>query len=212
MVMDDDDRLLWERARAGDAAAFGDLYARHARPVYTFCYWRTGDAALAEDLSAAVFLEVWAARGRTELTEASLLPWLLGVAHNLVRNQWRSNRRRRAALARLPPLRDSPDHVEDVAARVDAQRRLAAVRRACERLPARELEVLQLCAWMGLSPPDAATALGIPVGTVHSRLSRARARLRGEIGEDGAREAAGRRGHEPDDGAAPSRPALGGTR
>ncbi|MEV0560910.1 sigma factor [Dactylosporangium sp. NPDC050588] len=107
--MDDDDRLLWDRARAGDAAAFGDLYTRQARQVYTFCFWRTGDAALAEDLSAAVFLEVWAARGRTELTEASLLPWLLGVAHNLVRNQWRSNRRRRAALARLPPLRDSPD-------------------------------------------------------------------------------------------------------
>ncbi|WP_433087596.1 RNA polymerase sigma factor [Dactylosporangium sp. CA-052675] len=206
--MDDDDRVLWDRARAGDAAAFGDLYARHARAVYTFCSWRTGDPALAEDLSAAVFLEVWAARGRTALTEASLLPWLLGVARNLVRNQWRANRRRRAALARLPPLRDSPDHGEDSAARVDAQRRLAAVRRACERLPERELEVLQLCAWLGLSPAQAATALGVPVGTVHSRLSRARARLRTTIDDD-AREAAGRRGHEPGDGTVPSRPALG---
>ena len=210
--MDDDDRQLWDRARAGDAAAFGALYERHASAVYNFCFWRTSDAALAEDLSAAVFLEVWASRGRIELTEATLLPWLLGVAHNLVRNQWRSARRRRAALARLPPLRDSPDPVDEVAARVDAQSRMRAVRAACERLPKRELEVLEMCVWMGLSPAEAAAALRIPVGTVHSRLHRARARLRRSLGDELGEtfgEAPAPRGHESGDGVAPSRPALG---
>jgi RNA polymerase sigma factor (sigma-70 family) len=218
LLMDDDDRHLWDRARAGDAAAFGALYERHASAVYKFCFWRTSDAALAEDLSAAVFLEVWAARGRTELTEPTLLPWLLGVAHNLVRNQWRSARRLRAALARLPALRDgdgvgggvgvgvgvSPDPVDEVAARVDAQARMRAVRAACERLPKREQEVLERCVWMELSPAEAAAALRIPVGTVHSRLHRARARLRRTLGE-----APVSGGHQPDDGVAPSRPALG---
>ncbi|GAA0720500.1 RNA polymerase sigma factor [Dactylosporangium roseum] len=201
--MDDNDQQLWSRARAGDASAFGTLYERHARAVYAFCFWRTSDAALAEDLSAAVFLQVWASRGRTELTEPSLLPWLLGVAHNLVRNQWRSARRRRAALARLPPLRDSPDPVDEIADRIDAQRNMQAVRAALERLPRRERDVLEMCVWMGLSPAEAAAALRIPVGTVHSRLHRARTRLKKSLDE-----APQRGGHEPGDGTALSRPAL----
>jgi len=172
-----DDQELWDRARAGDAAAFGALYERHARAVHEFCFWRTSDAALAEDLCAAVFVEVWAARGRTALSQPSLRPWLFGVAHNLVRNQWRSARRRRAALDRLPPLRDAPDHAETVAERVDAERRMRAVRAAVDRLPRRERDVLELCGWAGLTPAEAAVALKVPVGTVHSRLHRARARL-----------------------------------
>jgi DNA-directed RNA polymerase specialized sigma24 family protein len=60
----DNDKELWDRVRAGDAAAFGALYERHGRAVYQFCFRRTSDAALAEDLSAAVFVEVWSARSR----------------------------------------------------------------------------------------------------------------------------------------------------
>jgi RNA polymerase sigma-70 factor (ECF subfamily) len=201
--MADNDQVLWDRARAGDATAFGALYERHARAVYSFCFWRTSDRALAEDLSAAVFLEVWVARGRTTLTQPSLLPWLLGVAHNLVRNQWRSTRRLRAALARLPPLLDAPDHSDDVAERVDVERGMRAVRAACERLPRREREIVELCVWMELSPTEAATVLRIPVGTVHSRLHRAKARLRESI-----REAPHAGGHGPGDSTELSRPAL----
>ncbi len=196
--MDDSD--LWSRVRDGDASAFAVLYERHMPTVYRFCFWRTGNAALAEDLSAAVFLEAWAQRARVDPAGGSLLPWLLGVAHNLVRNQWRSARRRRAALSRLPPLPEVPDPAEDVAARLDAERRMRAVRAALDRLPAREREVVEMCAWAGLSPTEAAVALRVPVGTVHSRLHRARARL-----DRYMREAVPATGHEPGDSAVLSR-------
>jgi DNA-directed RNA polymerase specialized sigma24 family protein len=58
-VMEPTDQILWARAQAGDAAAFAALYRRHANAVYRFCFWRTADAGLAEELSAAVFLEAW---------------------------------------------------------------------------------------------------------------------------------------------------------
>ena len=81
----DADEELWARAQVGDAAAFGVLYERHVRAVYNFCFRRTANAAQAEDLTSAVFAEVWEIRGRTRLSQPSLLPWLLGVAHNLLR-------------------------------------------------------------------------------------------------------------------------------
>jgi RNA polymerase sigma factor (sigma-70 family) len=198
---DQSDQQLWSRAQAGDAEAFGVLYTRHARAVYAFCFWRTADAALAEDLSAAVFVEVWAARARAPVLEGSLLSWLLGVAHNLLRNQWRSARRRRAALDRLPPLRDTPDHAERIAERLDAERRMRAVRQALAGLSDNDRAVLELCGWAGLSAVEAAAVLGVPVGTVHSRLHRARAKLQALAVEGNAPG-----GHQPVDGNAPSRP------
>ena len=198
-----DDNQLWSRVRDGDASAFAVLYERHGSAVYRFCFWRTAETALAEDLSAAVFLEAWAQRCRVDLAAGSLLPWLLGVAHNLVRNHWRSARRRSAALSRLPPLRDAADLADDVAAKVDAERRMRAVRAALDRLPAREREVVEMCAWAGLSSAEAAVALGVPVGTVHSRLHRARAAL-----DRCVREAATPTGHEPGDSAVLSRPSM----
>jgi RNA polymerase sigma factor (sigma-70 family) len=177
-VMDPTDQILWAQAQDGDAAAFGALYQRHARAVYQFCFWRTADSGLAEELSAAVFLEAWRRRGHTRLTQPSVLPWLLGVAANLLRNQRRAARRRKAALDRLPPLPAVPDPADAVATRVDAEQAMRAVRRAVDRLPRHEQEVLELCAWAGLDHRQAAQILGIAPGTVGSRLSRARARLR----------------------------------
>jgi RNA polymerase sigma factor (sigma-70 family) len=177
-MMEPTDQTLWTRAQAGDAAAFGALYQRHAHAVYRFCYWRTADAGLAEELSAAVFLEAWRRRGGTPLTQPTVLPWLLGVAVNLLRNQRRAARRRKAALDRLPPLPSEPDPADAVAARVDAEQAMRAVRRAVDRLPRREQEVLELCVWAGLDYQQAAQVLGVAPGTVGSRLSRARAHLR----------------------------------
>jgi RNA polymerase sigma-70 factor, ECF subfamily len=177
-VMEPTDQTLWAQAQAGDAAAFGALYQRHARAVYQFCFWRTADAGLAEDLSGAVFLEAWRRHGRTRLTQPSVLPWLLGVAVNLLRNQRRAARRQKAALERLPPLPAEPDPANAVAARVDAEQAMRAIRRAVDQLPPREQEVLELCIWAGLDYQQAAQILGVAPGTVGSRLSRARAHLR----------------------------------
>ena len=167
------DAQLWA---SGDAESFGVLYERHARAVYNFCFRGTADWAHAEDLTSAVFFEAWRRRADVRLANESALPWLLGVATNVVRNQWRARRRHRAAMARLAaePVWDEAD---DVDGRLDDERRMRAVLREVERLPRRDQDVLALCVWGGLAYEEAAAALGVPVGTVRSRLARARARL-----------------------------------
>jgi RNA polymerase sigma factor (sigma-70 family) len=173
------DTLLWDRIRSGDAGAFGDLYARHARAVQSYCLWRTADLQSAEDATATVFLEVWRKRDRLTLSSDSATPLLLGIATNVLRAQWRSRRRHRDALERIrncgAPL---PSDLEvEAIARLDAIGQLKAAGAEIRALPRRERDVLALIAWGELSYEEAATALGIPIGTVRSRLARARARL-----------------------------------
>jgi RNA polymerase sigma factor (sigma-70 family) len=182
------DAELWRLAASGEGAAFGVLFERHGRAVYNFCFRRTANWAAAEDLTSIVFLEAWRRRSEVRLEDGRALPWLLGVATNVLRNRWRSERRHRAALARLP-LERGADFADDADGRLDDERRMRTTLRAVAKLPRREQEVLALCAWGGLSYEDAALALRLPVGTVRSRLSRARARLR-ELGD--------RHGHESD--------------
>jgi RNA polymerase sigma-70 factor (ECF subfamily) len=171
-----DDGELW-RAAETDRDAFGELFERHARAVFAFCAHRTGDLALAEDLMSVVFLEAWRRRRSVALAGTSALPWLLGTANNVVRNQRRSLRRHRAALARLSANAVSATCEDEAIARVDAQRTLSAALREIERLPREQREALTLVLWSGLSYQEAADALGIPVGTVRSRIARARAAL-----------------------------------
>jgi RNA polymerase sigma factor (sigma-70 family) len=178
------DAELWRLAAGGEAVAFGVLFERHARAVYNFCFRRTADWALAEDLTSIVFLEAWRRRGDVRLKDGRALPWLLGVAVNVLRNRRRAERRHRAALARLTLARGS-DFADDADARLDDERRMRATLRTIAQLPRRDQEVLALCAWAGLSYEDAAIALGLPVGTVRSRLSRARARVRELMSESG---------------------------
>ena len=160
------------------------LFERHSRAVYNFCFRRTADWAVAEDLTSIVFLEAWRRRGDVTLKDGRALPWLLGVAVNVLRNRGRAERRHRAALSRLT-LEQSPDFADAVDARLDDERRMRATLRTIAKLPRREQDVLALCAWAGLSYEDAAVALGLPVGTVRSRLSRARARVRELMSESG---------------------------
>lgn len=147
--------------------------------MFAFCARRTGDLALAEDLTSVVFLEAWRRRRSVQLTGASALPWLLGTAHNVVRNQRRSLRRHRAVLARLsaggvsPSGEEAPSGEEDVIARVDAQRTLATALRVVDCLPQGQRDAVNLVLWSGLSYEDAAQALGVPIGTVRSRVARA---------------------------------------
>jgi RNA polymerase sigma factor (sigma-70 family) len=106
-----------------------------------------------------------------------VLPWLIGVAHNVVRNVWRSRLRHRRALSRIR-VEDADGAVDDVARRIDDERRMVQVRELVSRLSAADRAVLELCAWAGVSYGEASVVLGVPVGTVRSRLSRARSRLR----------------------------------
>jgi len=119
--------------------------------------------------------------------------WLFGIAANLIRRHWRTERRRLRAYARtgVDPIGDEAAEVER---RVDAVAAAPAVAAALASLGAGEREVLLLFAWADLSYDEISTALGIPVGTVRSRLSRARARVRellsptGQVSAEGATE------------------------
>ena len=171
------DAALWQRAAAGDTAAFGTIFERHATTVYNYCFRRTGNWAQAEELTAIVFLEAWRRRTQVQLERDEAIPWLLGVATNVLRNLRRSQRRHGAALERLPRERVA-DFTADVDARLDDERQMRATLRALDKLQRSDQDVLALCVWEELTYEQAALALGIPVGTVRSRLSRARARLR----------------------------------
>ncbi len=175
--MEPDDALLWSRSRAGDADAFGLLFERHARLIYNYCFRRVGDWAAAEEMVSLVFLEAWRRREK-ELPVGKVLPWLYGIAANVVRNRRRSERRFAAALRRVPEPRPEVDFSESADARLDDERQMRRVLSLIRQLPRREQDVFVLCAWSGLSYENAALALGVPVGTVRSRLSRARRRLR----------------------------------
>ncbi|MFH9090011.1 RNA polymerase sigma factor [Streptomyces sp. NPDC017673] len=167
------------RLRAGEPAAFAELFDRYARGVYNHAFRLTADWSTAEDVMATTFMEAWRLRDRIDAEGDSLRPWLLGIATNTARNQIRSNRRyRRAALATAAAETDVPDHADGVSERIDEQHELAVVLRALATLRRPEREVIALCVGEGLDYEAAAKALGIPVGTVASRLSRARRKLR----------------------------------
>lgn len=167
------------RIRAGDPDAFRDLFDDHARSVYNHGFRLTGDWSVAEDVVSLTFLEAWRLRDRVDAdAEAGpLRSWLLGIATNVARNVRRAARRHAAALSRLPRAEVVPDFAEEVAARIRDRQRLALVRTALAALRQPEREVLALCVWSGLDYAEAAAALGVPVGTVRSRLSRARTKL-----------------------------------
>ncbi len=176
-AMEVDDAVLWSRARSGDSEAFGTLFERHARTIYNHCFRRVGSWAVAEDLVSIVFLEAWR-RVDKQPPSGKEVPWLLGIATNVVRNRRRSERRHAAALRRVPEPSPDPTFADDSDQRIDDEELIGRALALVARLPRREQEVFALCAWSELSYEDAAIALGIPVGTVRSRLSRARARLR----------------------------------
>ncbi|WP_200304292.1 RNA polymerase sigma factor [Streptomyces adelaidensis] len=169
---------LRARIRAGDREAFAEVYDAYARAVYNHAYRLTGDWSTAEEVMADTFLDAWRTRAQLESDGGTLKPWLLGIATNKARNANRGLGRRLAFLARRPAPDPVADFADETAGRLDDARRLAAVRQVYGRLRRGEREVLALCVWGGLDYPQAAQALGVSVGTVRSRLSRARARLR----------------------------------
>lgn len=176
--MDYSDPEMRARVRAGDRDAFGRLFDVYARAVYNHAYRLTGDWSAAEDVMSLTFLEAWRQHGKVSEEGGSLRPWLLGIATNLVSNQRRAARRHREVLAQLPPVPEGvPDFAEEAAGRLDDAVLIGAVQEALGRLRRPEREVLSLCVWAGLEYQEAAEALGVPVGTVRSRLSRARAKL-----------------------------------
>ena len=179
------DAVLWQAAADGEHDAFGQLFDRHATSVYNYLLRRTADWSAAEDLTAAVFLQAWRRRREVVFHGDSALPWLLGVARQLARNATRSRRRYLAALGKVARESvtgtDPADPADVVSGRLDSDQQLRRLRAAIGGLPRPQREVIELCVYAGLDQQAAAIALGVSVGTIKSRLHRARQRLAAEL-------------------------------
>ena len=183
------DAALWSRAAHGDQDAFGQLFDRHAGAVYSYLFRLTANWSEAEDLTSAVFLHAWRRRAEVVIDRDSSLPWLLGVARRLAQNSSRARKRYQAALARIGThLADgapAADPADAVLGRLDSVQRMARLRAAVAKLPRHEREAVELCVWAELDQQAAAVSLGVKVGTVKSRLHRARRHLATELGAPG---------------------------
>lgn len=166
------------RIRDGDREAFSQMFDELSSPVYRHALRVLDDPHTAQDVVSLTFLEAWRLRKRLDEDLGEIRPWIFGIATNVLRNTSRAARRHRNALARMHLPEPVPDISEGVVTRIDDTERIAAVRRAFAGLRRKEREVIALCVWSELDYGSAALALGIPVGTVRSRLWRARKHLR----------------------------------
>jgi len=160
-----------------DDAGFEAAFREHFAPVYRFIARRVGPD-LADDLAADTFATAYRRRVAYRPDRASLRSWLYGIAVNLLRNHWRAEQRLLERDSQLAATAATASPVPDALSN-DLEPRLAA---ALARLSREQREVLLLHAWADLDLHEIAAALSIPRGTVSSRLARARASVRAELG------------------------------
>jgi RNA polymerase sigma factor (sigma-70 family) len=160
---------------------FTVVFRRHAPYIQRYVVRRLGQDA-AEDIVAETFLAAFRQRDCYDLSRADARPWLYGIATNLIGRHRLAETRQYRAVARTgadPVTESFTDGVDDRVSASAAGRRLAA---ALARLPEELRDTLLLVAWGDLSYEETATALGVPIGTVRSRVSRARGKLRRTLG------------------------------
>lgn len=178
MSLDDfDEAEAWSSARGGDGPAFASLYDRHRDRVFGHALRLLGQRHDAEDVTAIVFLEAWRKREAVRVVDSSIIPWLLVTTTYAVRNHSRSVRRYRSALTKLPVPGPQDDHAAQVDDAIDGSARDRQVREVFGKLSRQDQDVITLCILEELTTAQAAETLGVPEGTVKSRLSRARKRL-----------------------------------
>ena len=160
--------------------AFATLFDRHASAVHRYLGRRVGE--LADDLMSETFLIAFRRRAAYRPERVEVRPWLIGIATNLVHGSARAERRRYRAMARAAgePEVHGADPGDSVA-RLDAQARRGPLAAALAGLKARDRDVLLLFAWAQLSYEEIAAVLDIPLGTVRSRLNRARRQTRAAL-------------------------------
>ena len=161
---------LLKRLQAGDERAFDTLYSRHMPPVYRYALRMTGSASDADDVVQDLFLALIRNARGYDPERGELRSYLYGLARRLIL---------RRLPAELPTNDDTPEPAveDDPFERLDLNQRLESVRAAVASLPASYREVVALCDLEELSYADAAVTIGCAVGTVRSRLHRARAML-----------------------------------
>ncbi len=183
-------------ASAEKPEEFGAIFDRHAATLLRFLVRRVGPD-VGEGLLGEIFRIAFESRARFDRSRASALPWLYGIASNLLLKQRRSEARRLRATARMlaDNARAGSEEAELIGL-VEARAQWSRVAERVASLPAGERDALLLLVWEELSYADIASALEVPVGTVRSRLSRARSRLR-ELDAPAGKEAVDEPTKEP---------------
>lgn len=179
-------------ARDGDVAAFERLFQMHHVAIYNYLAYAVSDSQIAEDLTQQVFIRAWESLPRLKAPEA-FVSWLYRIARNLARDHLRSRRAPDLSLddshegvLALQITNGRPEH--DPATAVLASEESQLLRRAVAALPEHQREAVVLHHIQGMPVEDVAKALGVPLGTVLSRLARAREalarKLRPVLGEE----------------------------
>ncbi|MEV4799291.1 RNA polymerase sigma factor [Nonomuraea sp. NPDC049421] len=177
--LDDSTELLLS---ATDPERFAAIFDAHFAEIHRYVASRLG-ASAAEDVVADIFLTAFRNRSRYDPARGSVRTWLYGIATNQISTQRRAELRALRAMARKPPdpAAEGPEH--RVVTRVTAQGLQPAIAKAIAGLNDGDRDVLLLVALAELSHDEVAAALGIPYGTVGSRLNRARKKLRAALGD-----------------------------
>jgi RNA polymerase sigma-70 factor (ECF subfamily) len=169
-------------ASVREPAAFGAVFDRHARVVHAYLARRLGPDR-AEDATAETFRIAFERRASFDAGRGEVRPWLLGIATNLIRRDARDEERRLRALGRVAAIDGTLSGVAEPSLPASP-----AVGAALAALEPGDRDVVLLIGWEDLSYDQVAAALGIPVGTVRSRLHRARQQLRATLAEHLAEE------------------------
>jgi RNA polymerase sigma factor (sigma-70 family) len=175
-----DDAALIEQSWH-EPEAFAGLYDRHAADIHRYVTRRLG-SQVADDVVGETFLSAFQRRRRYDLARPDAGPWLYGIAANLIGKHRRAEVRLLRALARTGADPVAESYADRVDARVSAAAAQRALAAALVSLAAGDREVLLLIAWADLAYDEVAVALDIPIGTVRSRLHRARKRVREALG------------------------------
>jgi RNA polymerase sigma-70 factor (ECF subfamily) len=168
------DMMLLRAVSTGASGAIEELYARYGPAVYSFLMARLGDSALAEEVQQDVMLSAWRAAGQFR-GESKVLTWLLSIARNKAIN---ARRRRSLPQISLNDAYETPGTDTGPFERVIRNNESQIVRATLDQLPAQQREVLVLVFYHQLTENEVADVLGIPVGTVKSRLHRGKEMLR----------------------------------
>lgn len=174
-------------ASAREPEAFTQLFERHWRALFRFCQGRAGAAG--EDIAAETFRVAFDRRWRYDARYGDARAWLFGIATNLLRDHFRTSRYEQRKLARSAAL-EALGQGEGDLNELERQMLGPQLAAALQGLPVGDRDALLLLAWADLDYEQIAQALGIPIGTVRSRIHRARQRVRDHLDSDQDRRAA----------------------
>jgi RNA polymerase sigma factor (sigma-70 family) len=162
-------------ASIGDTQAFTELFERHWQELQRFCHSRAGSAG--EDIASEAFRVAFDRRHKYDGRYRDARPWLFGIATNLLRDHFREAQREERKRSRSAAL-ETLGHADNDLSELERQLLGPRLTSALQDLPAADRDALLLLAWADLDYQQIALALGIPLGTVRSRIHRARRRVR----------------------------------